>query len=125
MRCDLYRIFNADGDLLYIGISFDALTRLAQHRGKSWFPEHPKVVVQTFDTEAEAKAAERTAIKTEHPKHNIVHAIAADRRRERATVSDQQTFGDLDEWIKYQLDHAPEISHRHATRVSTILFGHA
>ncbi len=47
--------------------------RLLQHRTQShWYYEITNVTVETFPTDAEAKAAEKKAIATENPLHNIV-----------------------------------------------------
>lgn len=72
----LYRHFDAGGQLLYIGISLGALDRLRQHAQKSpWIASIVRVEIVTFPTRAEAESAERDAIKTERPLHNIVHRV--------------------------------------------------
>lgn len=71
----LYRHFNAAGDLLYVGISLSAVHRLSQHRDSSpWFSEIARVEVQAYLTRDAALEAERAAIMSERPKHNKVHA---------------------------------------------------
>lgn len=71
---DLYRAYDADGALLYVGISFSSMTRAEQHRkaGK-WFHLLASFRVEKFKTRDEALDAERTAIITEHPKFNVMH----------------------------------------------------
>ena len=44
----LYRHYDANGELLYVGISLNALNRLAQHREVSaWFPDIAKVTIES------------------------------------------------------------------------------
>lgn len=77
----LYRHFDGDGALLYIGVSLNVVMRLAQHRDHSaWFEAIAKVTVERFPTRAKAIAAEREAIRQERPKHNIHHSAEAKRK---------------------------------------------
>ena len=67
----LYRFFDAEGTLLYTGISRAFLNRLGQHRrGLEWFREVHTITLEHFDTRKEASAAERVAILEERPLHN-------------------------------------------------------
>jgi excisionase family DNA binding protein len=70
----LYRHFDENGQLLYVGISLGAIERLRQHSfGSDWFDEIRTITMETFETRAEALEAERKAIKKENPKHNVIH----------------------------------------------------
>jgi predicted GIY-YIG superfamily endonuclease len=70
----LYRHFDAQENLLYVGISLDALQRLRAHRTASrWFDDISLVKMETFPSRAKALSAERAAIINEKPKHNVVH----------------------------------------------------
>lgn len=70
----LYRYFDTDGRLLYIGVSASAIRRLLEHAsGKAWAAMVSKVDVQTYPTRQDALAAEEAAIKSEKPQFNIVH----------------------------------------------------
>lgn len=70
----LYRLFNADDQLLYVGIAGNPGRRWEQHRGdKLWWGDVARTTLEHFDTREEAERAEITAIKTEHPLRNIVH----------------------------------------------------
>jgi hypothetical protein len=69
----LYRHFDADGVLLYVGISLSAVYRLTQHMsGSRWAEEIARVDVQTLPDRAAAEAAERAAIADENPKYNLL-----------------------------------------------------
>lgn len=72
MKNDLYRHFDADGKLLYVGISLSAINRLGQHKDNShWYSKISRVDIEKFDSREEVVAAERKAIKEENPAHNI------------------------------------------------------
>lgn len=70
----LYRFFNADGDLLYVGMTKNPGQRLAGHSSnQSWWREVANVTMEHCDTRAALKRAERDAIRNESPKYNVVH----------------------------------------------------
>ena len=74
----LYRHFDRDGRLLYIGISLNAISRLAGHRDTAhWFYEIARVDIEQYASRREAEAAERKAIYEEKPLHNIAGAERA------------------------------------------------
>ena len=74
----LYRMRDAGGDLLYVGITVAGLRRFSAHRRvKPWWHLVQQIDVEHFATRAEAIAAERDAIKTELPRFNVVHSPAA------------------------------------------------
>lgn len=68
---DLYRHFDKDGQLLYVGISFRAIIRQAAHRDKApWWGDVASITVEKFPSRAAARAAEKKAIQEERPLHN-------------------------------------------------------
>lgn len=68
----LYRHFDNSGKLLYIGVSFSALHRLAAHKEHShWFKNIVRVEIEAFPSREDALRAERAAIISENPAHNI------------------------------------------------------
>src|ERR1700756_3297104 len=70
-RHHLYRHFDKDGRLLYVGISLHALGRLRSHRDNSkWFDEIAEVKIAQFGNRHEALQAERLAVANEKPAHN-------------------------------------------------------
>jgi hypothetical protein len=84
---DLYRIYNRDGDLLYVGISYSAIVRQAQHKAaQPWWGDVARIDVQPLGNvpRAEAERIEREAIVTERPRHNKVHNGGT--RHQRVTV---------------------------------------
>ncbi len=70
----LYRHFNKEGKLLYVGIALNILCRLANHRGaSSWYPEIARIEIEHFADRQSALKAEREAIAKEKPLHNVNH----------------------------------------------------
>ena len=72
MICALYRHFDKDGVLLYVGISLSAVARLSQHKDSAWFKEIKKVEIEHYPTRGEALGMEALAIRNENPKYNKV-----------------------------------------------------
>lgn len=68
----LYRMFDKDGRLLYVGISRSAVARFAQHgRQQTWIMEVARVEIETREcTRQEILAAELQAIRVERPIYN-------------------------------------------------------
>jgi len=68
-RTALYRLHGLEG-LLYVGISVCPLTRVRTHlREQPWGPQ---VIGIQIDYPDDAEAAEREAVWTEQPKHNVI-----------------------------------------------------
>ncbi len=71
----VYRMYDADGQLLYVGHSKSALKRLGDHlQDKPWIDDVVDVRLEHFDTVEQAKASEAVAIWNEFPLHNIAGA---------------------------------------------------
>lgn len=70
----LYRMYDNSGALLYIGISKSAFSRFERHSAeKPWINNVTSWNREPYPTREAALEAERAAIKTEHPLHNIIH----------------------------------------------------
>jgi predicted GIY-YIG superfamily endonuclease len=70
----LYKFYNENKELLYVGITSQKDNRWSQHKAsKPWWKEHKYVVSDHYDTREEASAAEEQSIKLEKPKYNIKH----------------------------------------------------
>jgi len=71
----LYRHYDKDDRLLYIGISLSAYARLSQHKEHSeWAKTAVKMTTEYFDNKSDALNAERAAIVNEKPLFNVVHS---------------------------------------------------
>ena len=102
-RTAVYRLFDAAGALLYVGISSQPEYRLRAHSNeRAWWPEVARTVLAWHETRADALAEEACAIANERPRHNIAgtplhrrvsgfkgHLSAAEVER----WSDSDTFG--------------------------------
>ncbi|WP_431040041.1 GIY-YIG nuclease family protein [Streptomyces sp. P9-1] len=85
-RTALYRLFSSDGSLLYVGISNDPEKRFISHRSKStWWDQVDGISIEWFSTRFKACQAERAAITTEQPRHNL-SGTDAYRAEQRATA---------------------------------------
>lgn len=68
----VYRLYDAAGALLYIGATGNLRQRFQFHRkDKPWWPDVAGKRLDVYDRVAEAKEAERCAILSEDPVHNI------------------------------------------------------
>jgi hypothetical protein len=83
----LYRHFDADGRLLYVGISKSALKRLSQHKGRDWFTSISTVKIEAFPTREGAETAEKLAIQTENPGLEHSQTAKAKTKAERSHSS--------------------------------------
>lgn len=74
----LYRVRDAAGCLLYVGVSGAPFRRWTEHAAdKPWWPEAAAFALEWFYCRPAALAAEATAIRAEGPKYNVVHNQAA------------------------------------------------
>ena len=95
-RTALYRHFDADNRLLYVGITCDLSSRNAAHeRGAEWFPQVSTTTVQWLDDRDHAAALEAVAIRFEAPKHNRDFQ-PSERRIDRAAPSPARSI--IEKW---------------------------
>ncbi len=75
VKQQLYRLYGADGELLYIGISYSAIARYAQHKASQpWIGDVTRVEIETHEcSRKEIEQIERAAIIDEKPAHNVTH----------------------------------------------------
>ena len=75
-RTALYRLYDVDDRLLYVGVAFNPEARWKQHaryKADLWWHEVQRKTVQWFFSRLDALHAETAAIKTELPRYNIIH----------------------------------------------------
>lgn len=71
----LYRVFDHEGALLYVGQTLAPVHRFATHqRQKNWWRDVATIALQHFQDLDAVSEAEREAIRGENPVHNILHS---------------------------------------------------
>lgn len=86
MNHSVYRMYDIEGRLLYVGCSSDFVRRLNDHNSrKSWFSDIASIAVAHHSTRAEALVAEAAAIAAESPIHNVYHKPRYVQRSDRPT----------------------------------------
>lgn len=93
----LYRFYDDDDTLLYVGLTINPGKRMERHKSdKEWWTEVARIEMeQHLDLEA-LQTAERIAIQTEKPVHNIRHAETAPQKISNAEK--RRTI----EWLGYR-----------------------
>lgn len=66
----VYRLYDADRRLLYVGMAYDYVLRFRQHARKHWWPKVASKDVIWFDNRLDAAYEEARAIREEAPVHN-------------------------------------------------------
>lgn len=95
----LYRLFNAAGELLYIGLSYDVHRRFWDHsRDKAWWGDVADYQLETYPSHDALTNAERVAIRRENPLHN--------KRRDRKRPLRKRVSADMWDWMHYLGDYA-------------------
>jgi excinuclease UvrABC nuclease subunit len=70
MTADLYRFFDINGRLLYVGISRRFFNRLQNHQKGPFFASVTRIEIERFADREDAKIAEHLAIVRERPFYN-------------------------------------------------------
>lgn len=81
-RTCVYRAYDAQERLLYVGISMNLISRLTNHQRTAWWSAVDEITVQWFEGREPAKAAERAAILNENPLYNKARPALSVRIRE-------------------------------------------
>lgn len=88
----VYRIYDTQGRLIYVGETLNLVVRLAAHGDKWWGTQIAKVKAKVYPNRGEAQAAERAAIKAERPRFNIKHRDASPLARRSWTAEDYDDY---------------------------------
>lgn len=71
VMAEVYRYFDADDRLLYVGVSANSVARMIGHRSAAeWWPLATRIAIERFETREQALEAEYEAIVNERPLHN-------------------------------------------------------
>lgn len=107
----LYRLYDRDGALLYIGISINVPLRVQQHRStKSWGREIANVHAIEYPDRAAAQLAEATAIRAENPPHNRdrpwadLEAVGIFAEHSTALARDRYATAERQRWLCAECD---------------------
>ncbi|XVV35013.1 hypothetical protein ACQPXT_13595 [Streptomyces sp. CA-100214] len=68
----VYRLWDDEGHLLYIGSAYDPEERCKRHRGKPWWPLVARRTEEWHDSRAGAYGEELKQIRREEPPHNVM-----------------------------------------------------
>jgi hypothetical protein len=71
----LYRHYDKDEKLLYVGISAHAFVRLCGHKKSKWYKKIATVKIETFPSRTLALRAEKSIIQNEKPRYNKAHKV--------------------------------------------------
>ena len=106
----LYRFFDADGALIYVGITNKLRRRCEEHRIKGWFVDVVRVEIMPFDSRSRAAAAEADVIAACSPKHNRTANRGGPIGKERQSVLLRTTTVQIPvpmyEWLTEMADDA-------------------
>ena len=91
----LYRQYNANRELLYIGISCNVGSRTSQHKKATWFKEIAIISIEHFPDRESALAAEILAIKKEKPLYNFLHSKVRIAKNKRSIAITRP----INEWL--------------------------
>jgi excinuclease UvrABC nuclease subunit len=70
-RTTVYRLYDREGVLLYVGLSMNVRGRIEKHKRKPWWPQVMSMETVDYPNRESAKSAERSAIHHENPVYNI------------------------------------------------------
>jgi predicted GIY-YIG superfamily endonuclease len=74
MNQTLYRMWDEQGQLLYVGITLNLVSRFRDHEvSKAWWGEVATITLAAFQDRESVESAEREAIINENPRYNIMH----------------------------------------------------
>lgn len=112
LTTDLYRLYDAEGTLLYIGISKSAMARMKQHaKEKEWWLEVRRIEIEhVLGGRCDAELAERRAIESERPKYNITYNTP--RYLKLPTEQQQMTAAQLAERAREKMEHFANVERR-------------
>lgn len=74
--CYVYKHFDADGEVIYVGQSCNPMVRTARHQGSAeWFPQVRNIEIMSFASKGEACRVEAELIKDLKPRFNVEHLL--------------------------------------------------
>jgi hypothetical protein len=84
----LYRLYDVDGVLLYVGVTFQPTVRMSRHAAtQPWWPEVTRKTMTWYSDRFEACDAEEIAIRDEHPRYNVKTSTSSSTRLARQMLA--------------------------------------
>lgn len=77
----VYRLYDADRQLLYVGLTKSFGRRMSAHSTRSWWPRVEDIFVTFHEDRATAAAVEEREIRERQPQHNSRHHPLEEIRR--------------------------------------------
>lgn len=108
----LYRFFDADGQLLYIGKTTNVRARFRAHADKEWWGDVADSSLEHYATADAVAAAEVAAIRAEAPRHNVAH---------NESVTSRELARQRKEIAERIAESAPPFTSDEALRIARIL----
>jgi predicted GIY-YIG superfamily endonuclease len=102
----LYRHYDKDDNLLYVGVSWSVIERLRRHEKSShWFGEVDIIKLEKYPSREASLEAERKAILAERPRYNKAHtkpSRLSELRKITREIYDRQMEKEYQIWLKEQ-----------------------
>lgn len=91
--CDVYRVYDRDGALLYVGATVNVFKRMREHkRYARWWPLADEASVTTYEDRTMARHVEAVAIRDERPRFNVTRELSEECPRDVSDPTDQMTL---------------------------------
>lgn len=118
----LYRFYDANGVLLYIGISRTMMVRLSRHQYENPFMDQVATITlqRGFQTRAELEAAEKWAIEDEQPLHNVVWSWSPEQRMKQWRAMSKLTEDQVREIRRAKDKTARQLAKQYGVHINTI-----
>lgn len=103
LKHDVYKAYNTDGQLLYVGVSVNVFKRLKEHKQyAAWIPDTERIYVVQYLNRSAALAEEARCIREDGPVYNITKENAWGCKLSEETVEAFTLWHDPDGWFIYE-----------------------
>lgn len=99
LKHDVYKAYDTDGQLLYVGVSVNVFKRLREHKQyAAWMPHSARVDVVQYLNRNAARAEEARCIREDGPLYNVTKENAWGCELSEVTVEAFTLWRDDDGW---------------------------
>lgn len=125
-RAAVYRLYDADGELLYIGSAYDPEGRAKKHRERPWWSQVARREDEWHPSREAAYIAETEAIEQARPPGNRISgpgAVAAPVPKPRASLDADPLFilAELDFFFESLKTEPPAVRFRKLTEIMEVM----